>query len=406
MNRRIRLLGLLLSSAAFAAGSAGAIAPVDEPGVCLECHADIGALDSARHRHTVFADGRCSACHNPHASRHAALLGEEPARLCARCHDDIAAADPAAPHAPVREGACGSCHDPHASDHPDQLRRATADLCASCHPVAAGWTERPHPHAPVADGDCGACHAPHGSAYPGILVRDVPGLCFTCHDGGAGFAGTHQGRDLSASDCTTCHAPHAAELPGLLRENRHAPFAGGNCKTCHGDPAPDAGFAIAGDGRALCLRCHRGVQADLETDYNGHLDHESSCTDCHAPHAADGAGLLSAPQGVLCMRCHFEGTAEKPKAMYATHDGMDCTECHVPHGSPETAFLTADAVAACADCHVAAHRSSHPVGPDVIDERTGEPVTCLSCHQLHGADFPQYLPLDPNMDLCVTCHKK
>ena len=106
------------------------------------------------------------------------------------------------------------------------------------------------------------------------------------------------------------------------------------------------------------------------------------------------------------MRCHFEGTAEKPKAMYATHDGMDCTECHVPHGSPETAFLTADAVAACADCHVAAHRSSHPVGPDVIDERTGEPVTCLSCHQLHGADFPQYLPLDPNMDLCVTCHKK
>ena len=40
------------------------------------------------------------------------------------------------------------------------------------------------------------------------------------------------------------------------------------------------------------------------------------------------------------------------------------------------------------------------------DQRTKEPVTWLSCHKLHGADFEPCLPLNPEMDLCVQCHKR
>ena len=89
-----------------------------------------------------------------------------------------------------------------------------------------------------------------------------------------------------------------------------------------------------------------------------------------------------------------------------THDGMDCSNCHLPHGANDPQYLKEDRVAICADCHEAAHSAGHPVGPDVIDARTELPVTCLSCHQLHGAPFEKYLPLSPDMDLCVQCHKK
>ena len=60
----------------------------------------------------------------------------------------------------------------------------------------------------------------------------------------------------------------------------------------------------------------------------------------------------------------------------------------------------------CGECHEEAHNVTHPVGPDVIDPRTEAAVTCLSCHQMHGARFAQYLPLNPDMELCIQCHNR
>ncbi len=42
----------------------------------------------------------------------------------------------------------------------------------------------------------------------------------------------------------------------------------------------------------------------------------------------------------------------------------------------------------------------------IIDKRTDKEVTCLSCDEMHGSDFPEYLSLNPNADICVQCHKK
>ncbi len=76
------------------------------------------------------------------------------------------------------------------------------------------------------------------------------------------------------------------------------------------------------------------------------------------------------------------------------------------HGATNDMYLRTTMPELCSSCHEGAHRSSHPVGPEVIDPRTEQMVTCLSCHQLHAAPFKQYLPLDPGRDLCILCHKK
>ena len=107
------------------------------------------------------------------------------------------------------------------------------------------------------------------------------------------------------------------------------------------------------------------------------------------------------------MRCHFnDPELPKAKAEYLTHEGMDCTICHTAHGGENARYLKFTGDRMCAGCHENAHRVSHPLGPDVIDPRTDEAITCLSCHQLHGADFAHYLPLNPDMDLCIQCHKR
>ena len=115
-----------------------------------------------------------------------------------------------------------------------------------------------------------------------------------------------------------------------------------------------------------------------------------------------------ATQQTLCTSCHFKTGefADKSRASILTHDGMECTNCHTPHGSENARYLKSTDVDLCTGCHERAHSSSHPIGPDVIDPRTGEPLTCLSCHKLHGADFEPYLPLSQEVDLCIQCHKR
>jgi predicted CXXCH cytochrome family protein len=207
---------------------------------------------------------------------------------------------------------------------------------------------------------------------------------------------------MSKSDCRACHDPHAAGKKGLLRANQHSPFAGGDCNSCHTGTA----FAIQGDVKSLCVKCHQGAKEFAKSAHHHNLDDEASCKNCHNPHASDTGSLLAAKQQVLCMRCHFNEPVRKEKAAYLTHGGMDCTECHLPHGADNPRYFATDEIQLCSRCHEDAHRVSHPVGPEVIDARTEKPVTCVSCHQLHGPDFDKYLPLDPSMDLCIQCHRR
>lgn len=401
MSARIPALTILATALLLLAGSAfAAKVDVDEPDVCLMCHATVEEQLEAPHQHTAFAMGECSSCHNPHASRHAALLDDEEGELCFRCHGDIEEelASPV-PHGPAADGDCGQCHDPHAGEFADQLAEEVPELCSTCHGEVDGFLERAVVHAPVAGGGCFTCHNAHGGAE-GLLSRQVPDLCVVCHDTDAEFAATHGGESVADSDCTACHEPHSSESESLLRPNQHSPFASGNCGTCH---QTDQGFEVA-QVATLCARCHRGTTEFTEQPYTHILEREDSCVECHNPHASVAGNLLAAEPAVMCMKCHPTGDVDRQA--FPTHDGMDCTNCHLPHGADNANYFVASENDLCKDCHEQAHRVSHPIGPEVIDPRTEEQVTCLSCHQLHAADFEQYLPLNPKRELCIQCHRK
>ncbi len=405
MMRRRSLLGVLLGLLVTVGAGAQTVA-VDEPGVCFDCHSNIAAETKAGHVHRAFSAGKCSRCHNPHASKHAALLSTDQGTLCLSCHENVRVEiDQESAHLPAANKECVGCHHPHASEHAGQLRQELTELCGDCHAQSHEWTKRPVVHSPVDDGECLTCHAPHGSTNEGLLKGSVASVCFGCHERDSRFTKAHQGRRLGNVDCTACHDPHAASRSGLLRANQHAPFAGGDCGTCHPASGDDE-FATKSDVKALCLECHRTIGQFEGMAHHHNLDDDRSCVNCHNPHASDGNALLMAEPEVLCVRCHFDEPGRREKAFYSTHDGMRCTECHVPHGADNAKYLRRLDVELCARCHEAAHRTSHPVGPEVIDARTGEPVTCLSCHQLHGAAFEKYLPLSPEMDLCIQCHKR
>lgn len=391
MSRTTALLLLCLVSTATPAKAA------DQRTLCLECHDDVRAEVDRDHVHAAFATGLCTDCHAPHASDHAALLTDREGRLCAGCHEPAATA---VVHDPVADGACLACHEPHAADHAGLLHHRAADLCLDCHDVAAGWAASPVVHAPVDAGECLACHAPHGSGESHLLRAAVPSLCMECHDDGPDFRAAHAGNAVLAADCTACHDPHAAERPGLMHRYEHRPYAGGRCETCH-----DADSFTVESVDALCLRCHRDVNEAFTRPFQPHLGAGAACTDCHPPHVAPAEPLLAARPARMCARCH-DGSGIEPELTWTTHDAMDCTECHVPHGAANEHQLRSIEPDLCARCHERAHAVSHPVGPEVIDPRTEQSVTCLSCHQLHAAPFPQYLPLDPGRDLCILCHKR
>ena len=74
-------------------------------------YADLAEAFEGANVHEVFRDGKCSSCHNPHATKHAGLLNDEQGALCLGCHESIAAkAATSHVHPPVGTGDCVVCH--------------------------------------------------------------------------------------------------------------------------------------------------------------------------------------------------------------------------------------------------------------------------------------------------------
>ena len=385
---------------------------VDEPAVCFECHDNVQVELKAPHVHTAIKGGKCSDCHNPHASKHATLLYESAGELCLTCHDEIAEAIVKPfPHLPAQEKGCTDCHNPHASTHPNQLTSSIKSLCSTCHDQVVTWEKKVVVHGPVADGDCATCHNPHGGTVDGLLVEDVPKLCLGCHEPDAKFNAKHSSSEIQHADCRTCHDPHATNNKNLLRSNQHAPFAAGNCSACHETAGSGTtAFAVKNKPEKLCKMCHRDIgkaETTTMTVYRHSAERESYCIDCHNPHTSDVDNILAATQNVLCFRCHFSGPPyEKEQKDYVTHPKLDCTACHTLHVADNEKFLKSTGSELCSGCHQRAHAVSHPMGEDVIDPRNGTSMTCLNCHQMHGSDYQFYLPLDPQRALCIQCHKR
>ncbi|MGB6854376.1 MAG: cytochrome c3 family protein [Thermoanaerobaculia bacterium] len=381
---------------------------IDQKEVCLGCH-DLEDALGARVQHAPVESGECTACHNPHVARHGALLREQTGALCAGCHGEVSGKqDRPVVHLPVAEGRCAECHEPHGSPHRGLLVDQSQDLCTTCHDEIGSWRDRSVQHPPFAQGRCSACHDPHSSTDPGLLHASGAAICTKCHQTGDSFSSAHRGYPVNRASCHQCHEPHASAQSGLFRESVHAPFESGNCRTCHPGPGAASPFSTIKPMNELCGGCHESTVIESRQAAFPHVPAGGGeCEVCHNPHTGDGGGLLRKEMQALCTECHNPGGAKSgEEGRHLTHQGFECTTCHQPHGGDQPLLFAADSVELCGRCHTHEHGVRHPLGEETRDPRTGNPMTCLSCHGIHESPGEFYLFEADQKMLCIGCHNE
>jgi len=133
---------------------------------------------------------------------------------------------------------------------------------------------------------------------------------------------------------------------------------------------------------------------------------EKSCATCHSPHTSKRAPLLRASQEVVCGTCH-QDKVESIQTSAHTHPkqkGGTCTSCHDPHGYEQGGTEVELVTRSCLKCHSYREHTDHPMGGDVLDPRTSQPLLCTSCHNPHGSEYRKFMADDPSGRLCVQCH--
>lgn len=359
---------------------------------CFTCH------DRSDYRkkvnHQPVAQGDCLSCHSPHVARYSGLLQQSVKDLCLTCHTDAGAAgDQGRVHQPVAQGDCLSCHNPHAADYAGLLKESPATTCLGCHQeLPRSYTNT---HAPYRTGDCQACHQPHQSEHPYLLVKAADELCMTCHRP-TEVVSKHPGFPVPPANCSSCHHPHGSERPGLIRNQLHAAYAAG-CTDCHvGNRAV---------GMDTCLGCHPQVAEEMASSHNHLVRYgDNGCIACHSPHAGDDERLLKGKERHVCGDCHAATFVRHENAAFSHERTERCSDCHASHGSNHPAMMRGPINAVCSDCHGTHATFSHPIGEEVFDPRTGQMMTCGSCHATKGTDYEYHTRYSGKRALCVQCH--
>jgi len=361
---------------------------------CFSCH-DRAAFQM-RLKHQPVADGECTTCHSPHVSRYKGMLQQKVQDLCYSCHtENTDEKSQAVVHQPVRQGECLGCHDPHSSNSNGLLKKPSSELCFTCHTGLA--KKYKNNHAPYAKGQCSSCHQPHQSAQPYLLVKEAESLCLSCHPI-ASVRPKHPNYPAELGKCGSCHSPHGSDRPALIRNKLHDPYASG-CKDCHAG----VGVPVKVD---TCLECHPEIGEQMASSHNHLVRYgENGCVACHSPHAGDDDRLLRGKERHVCGTCH-EATFRRYEDNKFKHKMVGaCTDCHSPHGSNHPAMAKAPINEVCASCHAQHSAFTHPIGERVFDPRTGQMMTCASCHASKGTDYPYHTRLSGAKDLCVQCHR-
>ena len=298
---------------------------------CYSCH-NPHATDNPKLvrqvQHAPFEDRDCESCHDE--PKENIFVIEQGERLCYECHDQVG--DKPTVHSPVGQGKCNACHSPHASRASKQLFYEVPKLCYQCHD-RKNTKENIHP--PVEDGDCLSCHNPHSSANDKLLTQASSALCFDCHDGDDDdFKSAHKGYPVTKANCSGCHNPHHSDSEKLIRPAQHSPFEDRDCEACHGEAS--ASISLIAEGEKLCYECHD--QKDEGKNVHPPVA-EGNCIVCHSPHASDYEKQLHAEGKNLCYQCH-EASLEQVEFVHKPVADGECVKCHNPHSSNEEFMLT------------------------------------------------------------------
>ncbi len=374
-----------------------AVHAASESAVCFKCHKK--ADFSAKIVHRPVAQGKCESCHNPHVARYKGLLQKPDGQLCESCHKKREwlgnGAGGRVIHEPVRQGQCLKCHDPHKSEVKGLVHGKLADRCFACHKDLPKKFEG-STHSPYAKGRCIVCHLPHVADNYQMLRTSPDKLCLKCHQRKA-LNKAHKGYPVEIKDCLSCHNPHGSKRKYLIRNFLHEPFKKNNCKVCHSGGQP---------GTEVCLKCHKDISKKVLTLHNHFTSSTgNSCIICHSPHAGDTSGLLKGRQAQICRSCHEDTFKRDQDKIYRHPKVSHCGECHNVHGSNRLAMFRSEGSAVCERCHETQGKFTHPLGDKVRDPRTGQKMTCISCHKPMGTDYKYELLLSGEKDLCIQCHR-
>jgi DmsE family decaheme c-type cytochrome len=312
-------LGLLVTSAAFAADAPSASAAKAPPdlilkgdGKCTGCHDEAddagptmlelkpSVLSIGKTKHGTQADGRTPTCTNCHgeSDRHMNHKGSgkppKPDRLfakntptpvedrnapCLTCHQGGKHINWQSSTHANRDVACTNCHQVHSQHDKVREKVTQAEVCYTCHKEQRAQMQRPSHH-PVPEGQmtCTGCHDVHSDNPKALAKSTTNDTCYTCHMEKRGpFVHEHQ---PVAEDCANCHRPHGTTTPSLLTVR--SPMLCQQCHqaTTHTNPAI---FNIANNGPAStgfqrfqlqgrgCMSCHSAIHGSNTPAANQHF---------------------------------------------------------------------------------------------------------------------------------------
>ncbi|MFQ6007848.1 MAG: cytochrome c3 family protein, partial [Candidatus Zixiibacteriota bacterium] len=388
-------------------GEDGALVLVDELStICAACHESVDEAANVANQHAPFAAGECVACHRVHAADLPHLLKAEGEQLCLSCHEEVKkVSGQEVMHQPFKEGKCLDCHKPHASPYAALTTKPAENFCLDCHTDLEKELALGEPHQPVVGGECTVCHNSHRGPFPSLLTATKDKLCGRCHKlASVELRTAHGGFDIAGANCQNCHAAHSGRkgTKGLLLPETHAPFAAGECSSCHQGKNVSI---VATSVKNLCVSCHDDFAQQVDKTFvHNPVTKDDGCLHCHGPHVGFGSSLQVKDGPKTCLTCHndaeFSGTFRHEIAF------EDCGNCHQPHaGDHEHLLETPDIIELCQNCHDDASKTHyHPMGPDVTDPRTKGTLTCTGCHSPHSSNNASILIADKNRKLCVLCH--
>ena len=234
---------------------------------CYDCHQEAKkTYGSKKVIHQPLKSEDCESCHKRHGFSQQLVLKDYTAELCYSCHAGLKEQFGVGnKHFPLEKGVCWDCHDPHASDKKFLLRtgkKGTDDplACLICHrqELEKSLTAE-HKHSPFTQLDCGKCHAAHNSPHDGLLLKPANELCAECHKASDKALQTaHEDKNAESLQCSACHSGHSSANAFLLSDNTHAPFASGDCATCHSVPDSEGKVAFESGVTPgqVCTTCH------------------------------------------------------------------------------------------------------------------------------------------------------
>ncbi|RMF03366.1 MAG: hypothetical protein D6768_06135 [Chloroflexi bacterium] len=342
---------------AFSPGELSAVNHSDEQLEGVSTHADFEHV--------------CTECHTP-------FVGVE-ARLCERCHTDVAQQQQNEDGLHSRfenVKRCQDCHTEHKGSQFDQFAAALVDFDHTVTDFSLEKHMLDYQNSPIA---CETCHENTGRKFTMVVSA-----CADCHQAAdAEFVSVHT--EAFGQDCLACHDGHDT-MAGFTLEAHAETFAltgahvDTTCEKCH------AGGVFEGTEHA-CEACH--TEPDAHAQMFG-----VECASCHSPEGWQPALLdgepfdhaVSTSFSLVKHQTNYNDAAFTCRTCHAAAQPVEfanaqCVECHQPADPQFMAEHTAQFGQACMDCHNGTGEMTEFDHNQVfVLDGQHAPLECEACH--------------------------